>query len=119
MWKKFNGKKVTESFRSECSKALLRAGQDTKQEILTEIPHDEGTLQDTVTVMLDPQNDLKLAIGAGGGGLSQFPIVPYAIKHHEVPANFQKGRKRNYVRDPVKNTLPREIKRELTNIGLK
>lgn len=118
-WKNWNGARVIKEFRAECSDAMLRAGETMKTQVLQEIPHDEGTLQDTVITMLDPANDLTVIVAAGGGGASGMPEVPYAIKWHETDANFQKGRKSQYIRDPLKNVLPRAIKHELEMKGLK
>lgn len=117
-WKKWNGAKVIKEFRGECSDALYKAGQTMKTQVLREIPHDEGTLQDTVVSMIDPADDLMLVVAAGGGGLSGMPEVPYAIRWHENDANFQKGRKSQYIRDPLKQVLPREVLRELKLKGL-
>lgn len=118
-WAKWNGAKVIKEFRKECSDAMLKAGQRMEVQVLQEIPHDEGTLQDTVTTMLDPANDLTVVVAAGGGGASGMPEVPYAIKWHENNANFQKGRKNNYIRDPLKQVMPKAIREELTKKGLR
>lgn len=118
-WKTFNGKKVERSFRSACSEALMNAVEATGMASDQQVPHDEGTLQGTKTIMRDPDDELNISIGYGGGGASGFPIVPYAIKWHEVPANFQKGRKHNYLRDPVKTVLLRVLKGNLKRLGLK
>ncbi len=118
-WKNWNGSKVIKEFRNECSDAMFKAGQTMKTQVLQEIPHDEGTLQDTVVSMLDPANNLTVVVGAGGGGASGMPEVPYAVKWHENEANFQKGRKSQYIRDPLKQVMPKAIKRELELKGLK
>lgn len=118
-WKEWNGEQVIKQFRSECSDAMLKAGQRMQNQVLQEIPHDEGTLQDTVVALLDPEDDLTVIVAAGGGGASGMPEVPYAIKWHEVEANFQKGRKSQYVRDPLKQVMPRAIHEELQKKGLK
>lgn len=118
-WKNWNGKQVIKQFRAECSDAMARAGQTMKTQVLQEIPHDEGVLQDTVVSMIDPANDLTVVVAAGGGGVSGMPEVPYAVKWHEVEANFQKGRKSQYIRDPLKQVMPRAIKEELQKKGLK
>lgn len=118
-WKNWNGKTVLRDFRKEASEALMGAGEATKAQVLQEIPHDEGTLSQTVVVMKDPQNDLRIYLAAGGGGVSGFPVVPYAVKWHFVEANFQKGRKRYYISDPMKQVFPRALKSALRARGLK
>jgi hypothetical protein len=78
-----------------------------------QVPHDEGTLQESKTILKDPNNHLHVQLGYGGGGNSGFPRVPYAQKWHEIPANFQKGRKHNYVRDPLKSHGKKFVKKEI------
>lgn len=119
MWKNWNGKQVIKDHRKGCSDALYLAGQRMANQVLQEIPHDEGSLQDTVMVKLDPANDLTVVIAAGGGGASGMPEIPYAIKWHENDANFQKGRKSQYIRDPLKQVMPKALREELQKKGLK
>lgn len=118
-WKNWNGSEVIDKFRATCSGAMLDAGGEMKTEVLQQIPHDEGQLQDTVIHMLDPADNLTVIVAAGGGGASGMPEVPYAVKWHETVANFQKGRKSQYVRDPLKQTMPKAIKRQLKKRGLR
>lgn len=118
-WKNWNGNQVIKQFRAECSDAMLKAGERMKTQVLQEIPHDEGTLQDTVVAIKDPANDLTVVVAAGGGGASGMPEVPYAIKWHENEANFQKGRKSQYIRDPLKKVMPKAIIEELQKKGLR
>lgn len=118
-WIKWNGASVEKQFTSASSNAVLRALEDTGKAADQQVPHDEGTLQGTKTILQDSSDPLIWYIGYGGGGVSGFPKVPYAIRWHETPANFQKGRKHNYLRDPVKTVLPGSLKRQLNSIGLK
>lgn len=92
--------------KDKISQASIDTANAVKAEANQQVPHDEGTLQQTVTVMANPTNKLEVKIGYGGGGMSGFPIVPYAVKWHENPANFQKGRKHNYLRDPLNMIAP-------------
>jgi len=62
-----------------------------------------------------------VCLSAGGGNGTGFQKVPYAIKWHEEEANFQKGRKNNYVRDPVKrgkskNVVHKTIAKEIDKV---
>ena len=66
-----------------------------------EVPHDEGTLMRTGMVIMAPEPEAAGVICFGGGPGTGLPIIPYAIRWHENSANFQKGRKRFYLKDPL------------------
>lgn len=102
MWKNKRFKELKKRVRDKTQRGLLNAADSIKTDILQEVPHDEGTLEGTVGVFVNPNNKMEVAVSAGGGNGTGMPMVPYAIRWHEDPANFQKGRKHNYVRDPVK-----------------
>lgn len=56
-----------------------------------QVPHDEGTLQNSGTVETLPNGDVVLGYH-----------TPYAARLHEHPEyNFQKGRKGKYIEDPI------------------
>jgi len=112
-WKRWRGKELIDRLRGTSSNKLIDVANRVKAEANQQVPHDEGTLQQTVTVMANPANKMEVKIGYGGGGVSGFPRVPYAIKWHETPANFQKGRKHNYLRDPFNSIVPRELKKHI------
>lgn len=58
-----------------------------------EVPHDEGTLQNSGTVETLPNGDIVLGYH-----------TPYAARLHEHPEyHFQKGRKGKYIEDPINN----------------
>lgn len=58
-----------------------------------QVPHDEGTLQNSGTVETLPNGDIVLGYH-----------TPYAARLHEHPEyHFQKGRKGKYIEDPVRN----------------
>lgn len=118
-WTKWNGDKVTKEFTEAASQAMVRAVESTGAVSDQQVPHDEGLLQASKHIAKDPNNPLIVHIGYGGGGVTPDPIVPYAKRWHEVPANFKKGRKHNYLRDPVKINLPVYLKQELKKVGLK
>ena len=118
-WTKWSGKAVEQTFTKACSDAVLKAAEATGAISDQQVPHDEGFLQSSKYIGRDPNNSLVVHIGYGGGGVTGFPIVPYAIKWHENPANFQKGRKHNYLRDPMKINYPKYLKQTLNQIGLK
>jgi hypothetical protein len=112
-WKNWKGKKITAKAEEKLSQGLYQAMEAIGGVSDQQVPHDEGTLQESKTILVDPQNSLHVQIGYGGGGNSGFPRVPYAQKWHEVDANFQKGRKKNYLRDPVKSHGKKFVKKEI------
>lgn len=118
-WKEWNGRDVIKKFRSECSDAMYKAGQTMKTQVVKEIPLDEGTQQDTVISMIDPSDELTVVVAAGGGGASGMPQLPYTVKQHETEMNYQHGRKSQFIRDPLKQVMPKAIKHELGLKGLK
>lgn len=118
-WIEWNGSQVLDKFTEECSEAMEAAGHVMSEQVLQEIPHDTGYLSESVQVRIDPDNPLTVHVAAGGGGSSGFPVVPYAVKWHEQEANFQKGRKSQYILDPLKQVMPKAMIFELGKKGLK
>jgi len=100
-WTSWRGKELSRRVESLISEANKKTADAIHAQANQEVPHDEGTLQESGIVLQDPNDKKVWWIGYGGGGASGFPVVPYALKWHEVPANFQKGRKHNYLRDPA------------------
>ncbi len=119
MWEKWNGKQVEKEFNKLAGKAVQNAVEVTGEVSDSQVPHDTGELSQSRFIDRDPDNELKTWIGYGGGGNTGLALVPYARKWHETPANFQKGRKSQFLRDPVKQVLPRALMTELKKIGLK
>lgn len=114
-WKQWKGKELQKLTQQAMGEALYSTADEIGAEADQQVPHDEGFLQDSKVIKGDPSNPGKIQIGYGGGGQSGFPEVPYAVSHHETPKNFQKGRKSNYLRDPVKTVGPKALKRNLQN----
>lgn len=112
-WTRWRGKELISRVKELESQAMIDTANEVKAEANQQVPHDEGTLQNSGTVMKNPSNALDVKIGYGGGGQSTYPEVPYAVKWHETPANFQKGRKHNYLRDPFNSIAPRALKKNL------
>lgn len=113
-WVRYHGKALKKLTDRQVEQALVETASATKGEVLKQVPLDEGTLQDTVMWKVNPNNRKEVAISAGGGFGTPFTEVPYALKWHEQPANFQHSRKHNYIRDPVNNFTPRALKKVLT-----
>jgi hypothetical protein len=74
----------------------------------TEVPLDEGTLLHSCYIKTNLSNTkVKGSISYGGGAGTGIPKVPYAIRWHFEDANFQHGRKKNYLKDPANNNASR------------
>lgn len=119
MWKNWKGTQLTNEVTQAVAKGLLGGGEVIKGEVLQEIPHDTGDLSQTVQVLQNPNTPLEVVLSVGGGAGTGFPRIPYAIRWHENPANFQKGRKHNYVRDPIKRGISNKTVSKAIEIELK
>lgn len=115
-WTKWNGEQLKKLTRHAVGEAVYSAAEAIGAQSDQEVPLDEDTLQTSKTILKDPADETITHIGYGGGGASGIPVVPYAVKWHETPANFQKGRKHNYLRDPVNQVGPRELIKNLKKI---
>ncbi len=113
MWKRWRGDILKRLTEQSASKAVNRASEATLEVALNQVPLDEGTLSESGIVRKNPSDLLEYAVSFGGGGNTGFPKVPYAVKWHETPANFQHGRKHNYLRDPIKTFAPGAVNKEL------
>lgn len=91
----WNGQDV----KKKANKAALLAVEDGLEFLLGEsnkdIPHDEGTLQNSGDVDVE-------AKGSKVEGVVSYD-TPYARRWHEERANFQKGRKHKYLEDALNN----------------
>jgi len=100
-WRSWHDREVTDKLM----KAAVRAEYYASNTVLTvaknEVPLDEGTLKNSGIVIYRWQGINPVAcITFGGGKGTGIPRVPYAVRWHENNANFQRGRKRFYLRDP-------------------
>lgn len=72
-------------------KGLLDAGMEALRLSQFEVPHDEGTLQNSGTVEVMPDKSVVMGYH-----------TPYAARLHEHPEyHFQRGRKGKYISDPI------------------
>jgi hypothetical protein len=106
-WKDWKGVQAEKMFVDYSNKVVDQALQAVGTLSDQQVPHDEGTLSISRTVKVE---DGVGKIGYGGGPGTGHPIVPYAIKWHEESANFQKGRKHNYLRDPFNQNFARLLR---------
>jgi hypothetical protein len=86
-----------ENLVAKSPEAIHAAEMDTALEGMRlsqmEVPHDEGTLQNSGTVEDLPNGDIIIGYH-----------TPYAARMHEHPEyRFQKGRKGKYLEDPIIN----------------
>ncbi len=117
MWKVWNGDRVIKQFEEACGASVHEAVEATGDYADNhEVPHDTGYLIRSKHVQRDGTTTY---IGYGGGGVTGYPIVPYALRWHFNHANFQKGRKSRYLIDPMHNQYPRFLKRAIEKRGLK
>lgn len=112
-WERWRGKELKKLTTKAMSEALVEAAEATLGEALKLVPLDEGTLQETGMTKVNPNNPLDVAISFGGGFGTPFTKVPYAVKHHEIPQNFQHGRQFNYLKQPIDNFAPMAVKKQM------
>ena len=112
-WKAFHGRRLIQRTEDALADGVMNATEAIGAISDQQVPHDEGTLQGSKSIKANPRNKLQAAISYGGGAGTGFPRVPYAVKWHEEDANFQKGRKTNYLRDPVFQNGPSILRNHL------
>ena len=120
-WRNWKGRILNSRVKDATAKGLFGGASVIKGEALQEVPHDTGYLSESVNVFVNPSNKLEVCLSAGGGQGTGLPRVPYAVRWHENKANFQKGRKSNYIRDPVKRgkgnqTVHKAIAKEVEKV---
>jgi hypothetical protein len=100
-WRNWQGtqikNKIMRANFEAAQKALEVVGEQSDQEV----PHRDGILMRSKHIRVELVGSKVIGIiSYGGGPGTGHTKVPYAIRWHETPANFQKGRKSNYLRDP-------------------
>lgn len=103
-WKKWDIKNAKNVVDNANERAIRSTLEVIREQAIGQVPLDEGTLQNSAFV--DFQDGVGI-ISFGGGDGTGVPRVPYAIRWHEENANFQRGRKSQYLRDPF-NALASE-----------
>ena len=99
-WRTWNGPQVERKITGAHARSLKMASDEVLRHARAQVPFDTGRLAQSGAVITNPANPLEINISFGGGPGTGFPVVPYAIRWHETEANFQQGRKKNYLRDP-------------------
>lgn len=117
-WRNWRGDQLIRLINRGAVNAVEDTGNIIIEASKREVPLDEGTLKNTGIVIMAPGNIPAGCVTFGGGSGTGFPIIPYALRWHQVSANFQHGRKRFYLRDPfnrlAKSTLQARL---LANLG--
>ena len=89
---KQNWRDIGAEMKPAMADALFAAGEFVLDESNEDVPHDEGTLEQSGFVSVD-QSKLTAAVSYN---------TPYALKLHEHPEySFQKGRKGKYLEDVI------------------
>lgn len=101
-WSSWNGDNVIRSVEEAVLKAKIDTGELVIGVAKNQVPLNESTLMKTGKIFIKEDRGEKIVIASFGGGAGTgFPRVPYAIRWHENNANFQHGRKRFYLKDPL------------------
>ena len=85
--------------RNAALKSLIEAAEGVLEQAVAQVPLQDGDLMRSGIVT--PMADGRVAVSFGGGPGTGQSVIPYAKRWHEESANFQKGRKRHYLRDPA------------------
>lgn len=115
-WKKWRGREAKRRMASSNEKALYMTLSVIGEQANSQVPIDEDTLQESQHT--DVEDGVGL-ISYGGGPGTGIPRVPYAIRWHEVSANFQKGRKKRYLADPFNQLADKTYKKSMKKVGRK
>lgn len=93
----WNGPEINALIHHKAEKGLRAAANVLLDESRKEVPHDFGSLEGTGAVSDDFPN---LSVNVSYD-------KPYAVRWHEEDANFQRGRKKKYLEDPLNNNRDR------------
>ena len=116
-WTNWKGDNLKASILAAAREAVHDTCEVVLEAAKQEVPHDEGTLERSGMVLMAPDGSPEGLICFGGGPGTGHPIVPYAVRWHENSANFQKGRKRFYLKDPL-NRLGSKTLEKALNVRL-
>lgn len=120
-WTRWNGTQINQKIKEASNKSVEKTCEVILSAAVRQVPLDEGILQRTGIFKVRIEGDVIIGIISFGGGQGTgHPIVPYAIRWHEVQANFQHGRKWKYLSDPYNqlatNTLKSFMLHELRRV---
>jgi len=116
-WKNWRGEELKIMVSGAAREAVHKTCEIILEAAQQEVPLDENTLMTSGIVLMAPDRSAEGLITFGGGVGTGHSIVPYAVRWHENSANFQHGRKRFYLKDPVNrlgaSTLRNALEQEL------
>lgn len=112
-WRNWNGDNIVNQFESNLKNSINKTLETIFTESKGEVPLDEGVLSGSGRVVMAKKGG---SVSFGGGSGTGHPLVPYAIRWHENPANFQHGRKRFYLRDPFNRLAINELMNNLRRL---
>lgn len=93
----WNGPQINELVHHKAAKGLRAAANVLLDESRKEVPLDTGALSRSGAVDVN-EGDLSATVSYD---------TPYAVRWHEEDANFQRGRKKKYLEDPLNNNRDR------------
>lgn len=96
---KWRGNEIERALAKATPTALFQAGEDIRGVSIRQAPLDTGALIRSSATQVDGQT------------VSVSYDTPYAVRWHEQDANFQRGRKKKYLEDPIND--PAEQQRVL------
>lgn len=114
-WTNWRGEVLIRLIKNAATQSVKDTGEQILAASKMEVPLDEGTLEHTGVVVMAPGNIPSGCVTFGGGSGTGFPIIPYALRWHQVQANFQHGRKRFYLRDPFNRLAKSTLQARLTD----
>jgi len=105
-WKEWNGDECLELIVKACGVGIDEWLELVKSISQREVPLDEGSLMKSCYIMSKiSKTKIDGSISYGGGSGTGIPRIPYAVRWHFEDANFQHGRKNNYLKDPTYNNI--------------
>lgn len=114
-WEFWRGPQAVMKVHQAVSRSIHETLEYIGEEADAQVPKDEGTLQESKYIDV---SGVKGVISYGGGPGTGFPVVPYAVRWHEKDANFQDGRKKRYLADPLNDKGPQKYEEALKkNLG--
>lgn len=101
----WRGEEAKTAMRNQSLTGLHLACEHLRGASQTQVPHDEGTLENTATVSIDE---------TGLRGAVSYNTVYAARQHEEITWRHQHGRKAKYLEDPLREeagTISRIIRK--------
>ena len=105
-WRTWRGPEAIKKVEAAQRAALRTVGREIVAAAKLQVPLEDGDLQASGVVLRSRSKTPTVRLRFGG------PLAPYAVKWHERPAKFQRGRKRRYLGDPFNAIAPRRLPEE-------